>query len=315
VHSLWQSPLLNTSNNVVDGVATPLSLGTSWSNLERLKKYEIERLLHSKASLDFSLALQSCLNTTPHAKYVALIEGDVLFSEGWYARARTAITQIEQKDSSWLDLRLFRPDSNSGWAERKWLGNNVPQIILGIDLAMVTAALALRYRRAYGGKLANSPWLSNASLIVLCLITVPTVIVVFYATGKASMSTFLPHSGFYQQDWGCCTQSIILPIKNVQPLIDTLQSRTEEAAPDSLVMQHARREGLTRYVLDPVAVQHRGVVGSVISPGRDEQAAQGNLLWNIEYEDLDPKRLRSGHIQMVRKLFSGESFSLGAILK
>lgn len=292
----------------MDGVSTPISVGAPGLNLNRLKKYEQERNLNAKTALDFSFALQSCLNSAPRSKYVALIEGDVIFAEGWYSRALAGLAQIEAmkdgRQKTWSDLRLFYPESNTGWAERRWFGNHVPQIILLFNAVIMAVVLGIRHGRAkYFRQIAHSVWLSKATLAVLCLVIIPTLVVTFFAAGKSSLATLILRPGVYSQNWGCCTQTVLFPARNIQPLIRTLQTRTDEATTDSLVMQHAQREGLTRYVLNPVLVQHRGVMASVITPERIGQKAKG-LLWSISFEDLDPKRLKSEHFQAVKRIFS-----------
>ena len=67
-------------------------------------------------------------------------------------------------------------------------------------------------------------------------------------------------------------------------------------------MQHAKREALSRYVLNPVLVQHRGAMSSIITPERNDQKAEG-LLWSIAFENLKPERLKKEHLKMSRWLF------------
>jgi hypothetical protein len=311
-HRLWHSPLLNVSNGIVNGLSTPISVDTSPKNLERLKNYEKDRNLNAKTALDFSFALKSCLDAAPHSKYIALIEGDVIFAEGWFAYALEALAHIESmKDGrrqKWLDIRLFHPESNTGWAERRLFGNHVPQIILFINAVVMAAVAAIRYARLrHGVHVLFTAWLSNANLAVLCVVVIPVAVVTFFGAGKASIASLFLHPGVHQQNWGCCTQTIIFPTRNIEPLIHTLQTRTEETTPDWSIMQHARREGLSRYVLNPVLIQHRGAMESVITPDRNGQGAKG-LLWSVAFEDLNPKRLKREHFQIVRKLFPREFY-------
>jgi hypothetical protein len=299
------------SNNVIDGLSTPLSLHIGSTNLDQLKKYENEGNLNAKTALDFSFALQSCIDATKTPKYIALIESDVLFAEGWFAQALKALQQIEsmtdKRRLQWSDLRLFRPESNTGWSDRAFLGNKVPQIILIVGLVLIAANLSLRnIKIPVGAKLGGRlVLLSNSNLIVLCVFIVPATVITFFATGKSSLVSLFKWSGFHTQNWGCCTQTIFFPLQNIPPLISEFLTRAGETSTDWMVMQHADRESLARYVLDPVLVQHRGAMESIITPERDSQATKG-LLWSVSFEDLDPKRLKKEHLQAVQALFPKE---------
>lgn len=300
------------SNSIIDGLSTPFSVQVSREDLARLQFYENQRRLNPKTALDISFALQSCLETVPDAKFVALIEDDVLFAEGWYAQALAGLAQIETteygRQQKWMDLRLFRPESNTGWSDRTWLGNHVPLVIFLLDLLLLALVHGIRsYKRRFGSfhhhhsKLARLSRLPTESLIVLCLFTIPLLVITFFATGKASL-TLRRRPGAHLQDWGCCTQSVFFPSRNVPHLVHSLRTHTTETTPDEIVGQHAKMVGLHRYVLDPVLVQHRGARSSVITPGRDKLVGKG-LLWSAAFEDLDGEVLRGEHSRIAGRMF------------
>jgi hypothetical protein len=286
-------------------------------HLSRLKTWDREENFPAKAALDFSFALESCLTSAPRAKYIALFEEDILLAQGWHARTRAALIDIETRFPSsttalsnqqhphhrggWLDLRLFNPDRARGYASHTLWGNNVPLISLAINSSLLTLILILRHRRS---KLAASPWLSNSTLLVLTLFTIPLAVTVFFATGK--LSVLPPRAGVTQQDWGCCTQALILPRRRVRGLINALQEYAGQDPPDLLVKKYAAREGLSRWVLDPVMVQHLGVQGSVISP----EKKAGNEMWSLGFEDLKGEGLEREQGGIVERLYGGSEGGL-----
>lgn len=105
--------------------------------------------------------------------------------------------------------------------------------------------------------------------------------------------------GAVVQNWGCCTQGIILARQQVPGLMANLKRRAGEDAADIIVMDYATSMGLDRYVLNPVQAQHMGFAKSVISAGRTEDG----YMWSTAFEDLNPIRLAREHAQMVMRLY------------
>jgi hypothetical protein len=277
--------------------------------LDRLKKWDAEKRFASKASLDYSFALQSCLEKThPKTPYIAVFEGDTLLAHGWHARTRKGLQDIERtyagRSEEWLDLRLFKPESSTGWASKHVFGNNVPLIIAGISSSILTAAIVFRSRNRHGkGALLASTWLSNSVLFVVCAITVPVLVVTFYQAGKASM---LPSwRGVSKQNWGCCGQGFVMPRNRVRALINEFQARAEELAPDIIMRQYGRNNGLAGWIMNPSMVQHMGK-SSVISPERTQQ----QFPWSIAFEDLNPIKLKREHAEIVRRLYPADEEAL-----
>jgi hypothetical protein len=54
-----------------------------------------ERNVH-KAGLDYAYALQTCLEESA-SPYIAILEDDVLLAQGWIARTRLAVQEIEDR--------------------------------------------------------------------------------------------------------------------------------------------------------------------------------------------------------------------------
>jgi hypothetical protein len=253
--------------------------------------------------IDFSIALQSCIEKSkPKTSYVALIEADMIFAHGWHARTMKSLQDIERKyaghNQTWLDLRLFNPEMSTGWGSRATLGNNVPLIIAGISSSILTAALIIRNRNRHRkGALLASTWLSTGVLFVVCVFAVPVLVITFFQAGKASIVR--PWPGVKAQNWGCCSQAVVMPRSRVRGLINELQAKAGESAPDLIIRDYAKNNGLTRWVLDPVQAQHMGTRNSLINPDRREEETP----WSMAFEDLNPMNLKREHAKLVRQLY------------
>jgi hypothetical protein len=220
-------------------VATPELLGRVMER-EKLKKF------HGKADLDFSLALQECLDNST-SPYIALFEGDILLANGWFARTRMGIDQIRATGRPWLDLRLFNAENSIGWASRHLLGNGVLPVTGGIIVFLLLAQLITR-------QFFDRQLLSYPTLAVVCLLTVPGLVILFFQSGKSSMLP--PRAGVTEQNWGCCSQGIVLPRAQVPGFIQTLRRISTDGPPDLVILAYAREMGLSRFALNPVQIQH-----------------------------------------------------------
>lgn len=218
--------------------------------MQTLTDLETARDFRRKASLDFAFALEDCCNSG--SPYVALFEGDIIVANGWFARARQGLIDIQSRHGqAWLDMRLFNDDQNIGWASRQIFANNEHWISLGFALVLIIVTTLVRLLT----NLATPP---NQALAVICCLTVPLALILFFQAGKASMLP--PGEGVVRQDWGCCTQGQILPRGQVPGLVEYLRRRAGEQAADILFVDYANDQGLARYALNPVQVQHLGKV-------------------------------------------------------
>jgi hypothetical protein len=242
-HPLWENWLL-------DLVDKPISADsvTSPSQFEELRRLEKEESFFHKAGLDFSYALEDCY-VSSSAPYIAIFEGDILVADGWFARARMGLKIIARHSEPWLDMRLFNAERSIGWDSNALFGNNVLWISIGISSALLGATFLLRRYTKF-----NS--FSNPTLAVICLMFIPMFLIFFFQSGKTSM---LPSpSGVTVQNWGCCTQGLILPREQVPGFVAELRNRASVAPPDIIAIDYAEAQKLQRYALNPVQVQHLG---------------------------------------------------------
>lgn len=239
--------------SLVDSFTTPKHL-LSAQNFTTLKDLEQKgSILGAKILLDYSYALQYLYNTSS-SPYLAIFEDDIIFANGWLARTVLALQDIERRTKAtgkdWLDLRLFNNESNIGFASHDFLGNNVPFIILGAITA-ICLILRLSLPKISDGRRA----IITKVCFVLCCFTLPLFIISFFQAGKSSVLP--PSAGIARQQWGLCTQVVIIPRKEVPGLIMELR-RAEYKQPDIVMKYWADKKGLQRYVLNPVQVQHLG---------------------------------------------------------
>jgi len=69
-----------------------------------------------------------------------------------------------------------------------------------------------------------------------------------------------------------------------------------------IIDDHARDNGLLRYALDPVQIQHMGFT-SQLDPSRPLSQA----VWSMAFEDLEEETLEKEHDRMVRELYGNEN--------
>jgi hypothetical protein len=135
-------------------------------------------------------------------------------------------------------------------ASNDLFGNNVPLLIISISGATLLILSLIRRYNISRGKL-----ITNTFLIIICGISIPLFIILFFQAGKSSI---LPHfPGVKQQQWGCCTQGIIMPREQVLPVVEELVRRAS-TPPDVIIEDYARDHGLLRFAIDPVQIQHLG---------------------------------------------------------
>lgn len=223
----------------------------STAESERLQELEKERNFAKKGVFDYAYALEECHKMeTP---YVGIFEDDIMLADGWLVHLLSGLRHISasyKSNKPWLYLRMFNQERSTGWSSRRIGGNNEYWIILGIWLAITPPVMFARRR----WKAANS-YLNPGSLFVLLAILIPSYVVLFFQSGKASL--WPPSHGVADEPFGCCSQIMIFPREQVLPLVQFLRSKGQGQI-DLMLNDRAIEEGLTRYALYPVMAQHIG---------------------------------------------------------
>ena len=246
IHPTWNTPWLAS---LLDEAYT---YNVSDERLEELKRYETVGAVKPKGVFDYTYALQHCYEQG--AEWVALFEGDVIFASGWFARMLDGLRQIEEvlrlRTSDWIFMRLFNQERSTGWSNRYVGGNNEHWISLGIDLVALPLLFIAR-RKSPGAR----RHLDNWTLAVLCFLAIPSMVVLFFKAGKASMLP--PSPGVRIEPFGCCSQAMVFSRDQVPPTIQYLRERVEGQV-DLMLNDRSRATGLARIALYPVQVQHIG---------------------------------------------------------
>ena len=217
-----------------------------------LSELEGSKNFLDKVRYDFAHALRYVYRTSS-APYIAVFEGDIIFADGWIARSISALQDIEKRtkagNTKWSDLRLFNNEDSIGFASQDLLGNNVPLIILGISGTLFIAIqLLARY-----SQLGKDVFTSQFALVICC-ITVPLFVILFFQSGKSSVLP--PAPGVKVQSWGCCSQGMIMPRRVIPNLTAAFIKNSEQ--PDRTFRLFPEENGFQRFVLNPIQVQHLG---------------------------------------------------------
>ena len=138
------------------------------------------------------------------------------------------------------------------------------------------------------------PYLDNATLAVVCIVAIPSLVVLFYQAGKASLLP--PRPGLVEQNFGCCSQALLYPREQIPGLVKSLREQ-ETGQYDLMINQYATTEKLSRLSLYPVLAQHMGVEST-----RDIDATEAQAVWSAAFETLNPEKLMADHVKMVEEL-------------
>jgi hypothetical protein len=250
-----------------------------------------ERNVH-KAGLDHAYALQACLEESG-SPYIAILENNVLLAYEWLARTRLAVQEIEDRiGEQWQDLRLFNQTRSLGWGSTQILSRDALTLIT-IICAIIVGCTFLS--RRYGRRRI----LAIPTVIVLCLATVPSFVILFFQTWKASILP--PRPGTSVQAWGPCVQGNIFARNHLPGLIQAIRENASYRPHDLIIRDYALSRGLARYVLTPSQIQHMGF-RSIVSMSR----LRAEFPWSVAYEDLNAERLAAEHVEMVHKIYNVE---------
>ena len=264
------------------------------AELETLEQLELKQDFLTKAVQDYIHALNDCYNT--EAEWIIIFEDDILLADGWFIKTKQAIQNLVnqlQPNDDWLFMRLFNQERSIGWESHRIGGNNEFLIAIPISLTVFTVLCILRKRFQ-----TLRPHFDNATLAVICLLAIPTFIVLFFQSGKANMLP--PRPGIRKEDFGCCAQGMVFPRHQVALITEYLNFR-QRGQIDMMLDELAVDNTLNRYALYPVQLQH---VGQNSVRGTVPHEAQA--IWSMAFEDLRPQKLHDEHSKLLEDIFDGE---------
>ena len=283
------SPLQQSIGHLVDRIFTAQDVTSVVEHTFLDELARNERNIH-KAGLDYAYALQACHENSA-SPYIAILEDDVLLADGWLARTRLAVREIEERvGERWQDLRLFNQTRSLGWGSRRILSKDA-LILITIICAIIVGGTFLHKR--YGRRRV----LAIPTIIVLCFATVPSFVILFFQAGKASILP--PRPGISVQTWGPCVQGNVFARNHLPGLIQAIRENAAHRPHDLILRDYAAWRGLTRYVLTPSQIQHMGFE-SVVSVSRP----RAEFPWSVAYEDLQAEHLAAEHVEMVRQVYN-----------
>ncbi|KAL9060434.1 MAG: hypothetical protein Q9162_000607 [Coniocarpon cinnabarinum] len=273
--------------------------------------------LEKKSMHDYSHSINQCLHTT-NAPYIAIFEDDIILADGWAARTLTNLRRIEEmmqdpmrrnpergrvdagRPNSWLYLRLFNQERSFGWAGGAgFRSNNVHIISLAISAPLFIILLVAR--RFLPRRLGRH--LDGWVLFIVCGVSVPLFLWLFYASGKASLIGSPP--GVHEEFFGCCSQALVYNRQHAQPLADDLIGRMfheEGGRGDMITREFAWNRGLSRISAYPMVAQHIGEVTSA-----DTDSEETKKIWSMEFESYSANKLAREHENMVGDLFGEDA--------
>lgn len=229
-------------HNVADLVLTyDNSKFLSEEQYAHIEQLELEREKtgipdREKHMFDYTQVLKECENVG--AEYIAIVEDDVVALDGWFHRMRKGLREVERQTKNkgqsgcesvsnkclqlrWLMsslcilvfyLRLFYTEAQLGWNSEEW------QLYLRWAPAVIFVTALVN--GALFGLLYRTPLVQKYGRVLLAtsLLTVCTMVVVFFMSGRVSM---LPlREGVHEMNkYGCCAQAIVYP-RNKVPMYD-----------------------------------------------------------------------------------------------
>ena len=273
--------------------------------------------LEKKSLHDYAFAINRCLQTT-NAPYIAIFEDDIVLSEGWAAHTLVNLGKIEEmmrdpmrrnpergriepgRPNSWLYLRLFNQERSFGWAGGSgFRSNNVHIISLAVSIPLLVILLVAR--RVLPRRLARH--LDGWVLFIVCGVSVPIFLWLFYASGKASLIG--SPVGVHEEFFGCCSQALVYNRQHAQALSDDLMSRMvheDGGRGDLATREFAWGRGLARLSAYPMVAQHLGEVSS-----SNTDSEETKRIWSMEFESLKPRKLQAEHERNIAQLFGPDA--------
>lgn len=267
------------------------------SQLDHITALEADVGNREKMLYDYAYTLRTCIDAkTP---YIAMLEDDVLASDGWFWRTLLGLQQADDivahssKIKDYLYMRLFYTEEFLGWNSEAWRVYLFWSIVFAVGT--IGAALTARTFSATAKKTISALMLSLAVVIALAF-----AILLFFAAGKTTVLA-LPRGLNEMNQYGCCSQGLVFPRDKAQDIANFFEDR-KIGYVDMLIEEYADEHAEFRWALTPPVLQH---IGRKSSKGDDFGEASKNSmpvaakLWNFQYELNDPEELRTEHAIVV----------------
>lgn len=267
------------------------------SQLDHITALEKDSGNREKMLYDYTYVLKTCIQAG--APYIAMLEDDVLASDGWFWRTLFGLQQANDMIASssntrdYLYMRLFYTEEFLGWNSEAWRVYLFWSVMVTVGTLGVTLTA-----RAFSAtaKRSISALVLSLAVVVALLFT----ILLFFAAGKTTVLA-LPRGVNEMNQYGCCSQGLVFPRTKAQEIADFFEVR-KVGFVDMLIEEYADEHGEFRWALTPPVLQH---IGRKSSKGDDfGEASKDSMplaakLWNFQYELNDPEELQREHAIVV----------------
>lgn len=280
LHPDWSATWLNTADEW-DGYKV------AQEELAHIEELEQTQNFYEKGVYDYIYVLRQCLDET-NAPYIAIFEDDIIFADGWLAKALSSLADLKRFSEPWLYLRLFYTETSLGWDASSdfWYGHQLLTFVLAMVAVLALLLGAKRTVRSFARRL------DTQTLVILVCIVTPAFTALTFMIGKYNLN---PLDGLERMDrYGCCTQALVFPRFQVQGLIDFLHERASGQT-DALIEEYADAKSYARYAVAPQVVQHVGLISS-----RNNLAVNTQSTWAFWFEAQDARRLSREHEELAR---------------
>ncbi|KAM0718356.1 hypothetical protein Q7P37_005425 [Cladosporium fusiforme] len=206
-----------------------------------------------KMLYDYTYALKTCIDAG--TQYIAMLEDDVLASDGWFWRTSFGLQQIDETIArsselrDYLYMRLFYTEEFLGWNSEAWLAYLCWSLVFAAG--MLGTLFGIRALSTTAKKSITVPMLS-----VFLAITLPSLILLFFAAGRTTVMP-LPRGINEMNQYGCCSQGLVFPRAKAQDIVDLFEVR-KIGYVDMLIEEYADQHGELRWALTPPVLQHIG---------------------------------------------------------
>ncbi|GAB7326597.1 hypothetical protein MBLNU13_g10572t2 [Cladosporium sp. NU13] len=267
------------------------------SQLDHITALEADVGNRAKMLYDYTYTLKTCIEAgTP---YIAMLEDDVLASDGWFWRTVLGLQQADDivakssKIEDYLYMRLFYTEEFLGWNSEAWGGYLFWSIVItagAVGTALAARALSTTAKRS----------MSALVLSLAVIVTLAFAILLFFAAGKTTVLA-LPRGLNEMNQYGCCFQGLVFLRSKAQDIAHFFEDR-KVGYVDMLIEEYADERAEFRWALTPPVLQH---TGRKSSKGDDFGEASKNSmpvaakLWNFQFELNDPEELRREHAVVV----------------
>ena len=191
------------------------------SQLDHVTALEADVGNREKMLYDYTYTLKTCIDArTP---YIAMLEDDVLASDGWFWRTFLGLQQADDlvakssKIKDYLYMRLFYTEEFLGWNSEAWREYLFWSIVFAtgaIGTALTARAISTTARKS----------ISALRLSFVVAIALAFAILLFFAAGKTTVLA-LPRGLNEMNQYGCCSQGLVFARNKAQDLAEFFEAR------------------------------------------------------------------------------------------